>query len=425
MNVLLIGGGGREHALAWKLAQSPLLGTLYCAPGNAGIAAVAELVALDAGDHDAVLRFCKDKDIGLAVIGPEAPLVAGLTDALEADGIKVFGPSKAASQLEGSKGFTKDLCAEHGIPTAAYARFTEAPLAKAHVEANALPIVIKADGLAAGKGVIIATTHFEAHAAIDACFSGTFGEAGAELVIEEHLEGEEASFFALVDGERALPLVSAQDHKRAHDGDTGPNTGGMGAYSPAPVMTEALSARVMDEIVLPTVAAMKARGTPFKGVLYAGLMVKDGDAKLIEYNVRFGDPETQVLMMRLNSDLLPVLLATAEGRLDRSARLDWCDEAALCVVMAAKGYPGAYAKGSEIKGLDAAGADPDVEVFHAGTKRDGDRILADGGRVLGVTARGADIKAAQTRAYEAVAKIDWPGGFCRRDIGWRAVRHKG
>jgi phosphoribosylamine---glycine ligase len=423
VNVLLIGGGGREHALAWKLAQSPLLDTLYCAPGNAGIAQAATLVALDVDDHAAVAAFCKEKDIGLVVVGPEAPLVAGLADDLEAAGIKFFGPSKAASALEGSKGFTKDLCAEFGIPTAAYGRFSEPMAAKAHVEAQSLPIVIKADGLAAGKGVVIATSHFEAHSAIDACFSGAFGAAGAEVVVEEHLTGEEASFFALVDGETALPLATAQDHKRAHDGDTGPNTGGMGAYSPAPVMTEALCTRVMDEIIRPTVGAMTARGMPFKGVLYAGLMIEDGAPKLIEYNVRFGDPEAQVLMLRLKSDLLPALLAVAGGTLG-DLTLDWHDDAALCVVMAAKGYPGSYKKGTGIKGLEAAGADPNVEVFHAGTARDGMRILANGGRVLGVTARGGGIAEAKARAYEAVDKIDWPGGFCRRDIGWRAIGRK-
>jgi len=419
--VLLIGGGGREHALAWKLAQSSLLDQLYCAPGNAGIGAVATCITL--ADHAAVAAFCKEKDIGLVVVGPEAPLVAGLADDLEAVGILVFGPSKAASQLEGSKGFTKDLCAEYGIPTAAYGRFSDAAPAKAHVESHMLPVVIKADGLAAGKGVVIASTHFEAHAAIDACFSGAFGEAGGEVVVEEYLAGEEASFFALVDGETALPLVTAQDHKRAYDGDTGPNTGGMGAYSPAPVMTEALCRRVMDEIIAPTVAAMHARGTPFKGVLYAGLMIQDGAPKLIEYNVRFGDPEAQALMMRLQSDLLPALIATAEGKL-AGFHLDWHDAAALCVVMAAKGYPGAYEKGTEIKGLDEAAADPDVEIFHAGTKREGDHILANGGRVLGITARGKNIADAQARAYGAVDRIDWPGGFCRRDIGWRAVGRK-
>ena len=420
MNVLLIGGGGREHALAWKLAQSPVLGRLYCAPGNAGIADVAELAGLDVSDHAAVAAFCTDKQIGLVVVGPEAPLVAGLADDLESAGIPVFGPSKAASALEGSKGYTKDLCAEYGIPTAAYGRFTGAASAKSYLSGQALPIVIKADGLAAGKGVVIAETHAEAEDAIKACFQGAFGEAGAEVVIEEFLTGEEASFFALVDGETALPLATAQDHKRAYDGDQGPNTGGMGAYSPAPLMTPDLCARVMDEIVLPTVKAMKARGTPFKGVLYAGLMIQDGAPKLIEYNVRFGDPEAQVLMMRLKSDLLPALLGTAQGRLG-GMTLAWHEDAALCVVMAAEGYPGAYEKGTEIKGLDAASVEDDAVVFHAGTVRDGNRILATGGRVLGVTARGADIAEAQARAYAVVDTIDWPGGFCRRDIGWRAV----
>jgi phosphoribosylamine--glycine ligase len=419
MNVLLIGGGGREHALAWKLKQSPLLDHLYCAPGNAGIEALAECVALDVADHAVVIRFCQDKDIGLVVIGPEAPLVAGLTDELEASGLKVFGPSREAAQLEGSKGFTKDLAAEYGIPTAAYRRFSDGAAAKDYVATQSAPIVVKADGLAAGKGVVIAGTREEAEAAIDACFSGAFGAAGAEVVIEEFLTGEEASFFALIDGETALPLTTAQDHKRAYDGDQGPNTGGMGAYSPAPVMTPALCARVMDEIIAPTMRAMTARGAPFKGVLYAGLMIKDGAPKLIEYNVRFGDPEAQVLMMRLKSDLLPALLAVAEGWLSGVA-LDWHDEPALCVVMAAKGYPGVYDKGSEIKGLDAAGADPKVQIFHAGTKRDGKRILADGGRVLGVTARGDTIAEAKTLAYAAIDQIDWRQGFCRHDIGARA-----
>jgi phosphoribosylamine--glycine ligase len=423
LNVLLIGGGGREHALAWKLKQSPLLDTLYCAPGNAGIAGVAEIAPLDIGDHDAVASFCQEKRIGLVIIGPEAPLVAGLTDDLEGQGIKVFGPSQAAARLEGSKGFTKDLCARAGIPTAAYARFANAASAKAYLARQTLPIVIKADGLAAGKGVTIAETEAEAEAAIDACFGGAFGDAGAELVIEEFLRGEEASFFALVDGTTALPLATAQDHKRAYDGDQGPNTGGMGAYSPAPVMTPALCRRVMLEIIAPTVRAMADAGTKFKGVLYAGLMIEDGRPKLIEYNVRFGDPECQALMLRLNSDLLPALLATAEGRLDGVA-LEWSDDAALCVVMAAKGYPGAYAKGSEIKGLAEAAREPGVQIFHAGTRRDGNRTLADGGRVLGVTARGRDIREAQARAYVAVDKIDWPGGFCRGDIGWRAVERE-
>ncbi|MGD9501183.1 MAG: phosphoribosylamine--glycine ligase [Methyloceanibacter sp.] len=420
MNVLLIGGGGREHALAWKLKQSPLLDALYCAPGNAGIAQVAECVGLDVADHGAVIEFCKENAIGLVVIGPEAPLVAGLSDDLAAAGIKAFGPSRAAAALEGSKGFTKDLCAEYGIPTAAYRRFAAAASAKTYAAGQKLPVVVKADGLAAGKGVVIATTREEAAGAIDDCFSGAFGAAGNEVVIEEFLDGEEASFFALSDGVTALPLAAAQDHKRAFDGDQGPNTGGMGAYSPAPVMTPELSARVMAEIVLPTVRAMNERGTPFKGVLYAGLMIVSGAPKLIEYNVRFGDPEAQVLMMRLKSDLLPALLAVADGQLGDAA-LDWHDAAALCVVMAARGYPGAYAKGSEIKGLDEAGLDPDVQIFHAGTRRDGARILAEGGRVLGVTARGGTIATAQARAYAAIDKIDWPGGFFRHDIGWRAV----
>jgi phosphoribosylamine---glycine ligase len=419
LNVLLIGGGGREHALAWKLRQSPLLDTLYCAPGNAGIAEIADCVPLDIGDHAAVARLCEEKQIGLVIIGPEAPLVAGLTDDLERQGIKVFGPSQAAAKLEGSKGFTKDLCARAGIPTAAYARFADAASAKTYAARQTLPIVIKADGLAAGKGVTIAATRAEAEAAIDACFGGAFGDAGAELVIEEFLRGEEASFFALVDGTTALPLATAEDHKRAFDGDRGPNTGGMGAYSPAPIMTDELCARVMAEIIEPTVRAMAQAGTPFKGVLYAGLMIEGGAPKLIEYNVRFGDPEAQVLMLRLNSDLLPALLATAEGRL-HGVELEWSDDPALCVVVAAKGYPGAYAKGSEIKGLEAAARDACVQIFHAGTKRDGTRVLADGGRVLGVTGRGRDIREAQARAYAAVDKIDWPGGFCRRDIGWRA-----
>jgi phosphoribosylamine--glycine ligase len=393
LNVLLIGGGGREHALAWKLKRSPLLDTLYCVPGNAGIAQVAKIVALDVDDHAAVARFCKDKQIGLVVIGPEAPLVAGLTDDLEAQGMTVFGPSRAAARLEGSKGFTKDLCARAGIPTPAYARF---------------------------KDVTIAETMGEAETAIYACFGGAFGAAGAEVVIEKFLRGEEVSFFALVDGTTALPLATAQDHKRAFDGDRGPNTGGMGAYSPAPIMTDTLEYRTMTEIIEPTVRAMAEAGTPFKGVLYAGLMIEDGAPKLIEYNVRFGDPECQVLMLRLQSDLLPALLATAEGRLS-GITLEWSEEPALCVVMAAKGYPGVYAKASELKGLDAAAADAHVQIFHAGTKRDGKRILADGGRVLGVTARGRDIRKAQARAYAAIDKIDWPEGFCRRDIGWRAV----
>ncbi len=420
MNVLLIGSGGREHALAWALAASPLLTKLYCAPGNAGIAEVAECVPLAVEDHAAVVQFAKGKGIDFIVVGPEQPLVAGIVDDLTAAGIKAFGPTRAAAQLEGSKGFTKDLCAELGMPTGAYRRFTAAAPARDYAASQSLPIVIKADGLAAGKGVTIATTRAEADAAIDACFAGAFGSAGHEVVVEEYLDGEEASFFALVDGTHALPLATAQDHKRVGDGDTGPNTGGMGAYSPAPVMTPALVRRAMDEIILPTVRGMAARGTPFRGVLYAGLMITADGPKLIEYNTRFGDPETQVLVMRLKSDLLAALLAASDGVLG-TFDLRWSDDVALTVVMASKGYPGAYEKGTEIRGLDAAGAVEGVEIFHAGTElRDG-RLLATGGRVLNVTARGRTVAEAQARAYAAIDLIDWPGGFCRHDIGWRAL----
>ena len=420
MNVLLIGSGGREHALAWAISGSSLLEKLYCAPGNAGIAEIADCVVLDVADHGAVIAFCRDKTIDFVVIGPEAPLVAGLSDALAAAGIKHFGPSAAAAQLEGSKGFTKDLCAEFKIPTAYYARFSELEAARRYVATQPLPIVVKADGLAAGKGVIIAMTHQEAVDAVEACFSGAFGAAGAEVVIEEFLSGEEASFFALVDGSYSLPLGAAQDHKRVGDGDTGLNTGGMGAYSPAPIMTPEMERRVMDEIIRPTVAGMHRRGIPFKGVLFAGLMIGEEGPKLIEYNVRFGDPETQVLMMRLKSDLLAALIATADGVL-RDFDLRWYSDAALTVVMAANGYPGTPEKGTEIRGLAEAAAIDGVEIFHAGTRREGDRILADGGRVLNVTARGSTVSEAQARAYAAIAKIDWPGGFFRRDIGWRAL----
>ncbi len=420
MNVLLIGSGGREHALAWALAASPLLTRLYCAPGNAGIAEVAECEAIDTDDHSAVIRFAREKAIDLVVVGPEVPLVAGLADDLADAGIKVFGPSRAAAQLEGSKGFTKDLCAELRIPTGAYRSFTEPEAAKAYAATQPLPVVIKADGLAAGKGVMIATTRAEADAAIDTCFAGAFGSAGHEVVVEAFLDGEEASFFALIDGRNVLALATAQDHKRVGDGDTGPNTGGMGAYSPAPVMTPALVERTMNEIILPTAHGMAARGTPFRGVLFAGLMLTDEGPKLIEYNVRFGDPETQVLMMRLKSDLLAALLATVDGVLDRFD-LRWSDEVALTVVMASKGYPGEYAKGTEIKGLDAAGTIEGVEIFHAGTERRNGRLLATGGRVLNVTARGRTVGEAQARAYAAIDLIEWPQGFCRRDIGWRAA----
>jgi phosphoribosylamine---glycine ligase len=419
MNILLLGSGGREHALVWKIAASPLVDRLYCAPGNAGIAREAELAPLDIADHAAVIGFCRENRIDLVVVGPEAPLVAGIVDDLTAAGIKAFGPTRVAARLEGSKGFTKDLCGAHGIPTAAYARFTAAEEAKAYVCARGAPIVVKADGLAAGKGVVVAASLAEAEDAIDQMLGGATAAADA-IVIEEFLEGEEASFFVLADGDNALPLASAQDHKRVFDGDRGPNTGGMGAYSPAAVMTPQMTQRVMDEIVLPTLRAMKQRGCPYKGVLYAGLMITAEGPKLIEYNARFGDPECQVLMLRLTSDLVPALLAACDGVL-KNFDLRWSPEAALTVVMAANGYPGAYDKGSAIEGLAEAGELEGVEIFHAGTRQEGRRILATGGRVLNVSALGRTVGEAQARAYAAVDRIRWPGGFCRRDIGWRAV----
>jgi phosphoribosylamine--glycine ligase len=419
MNVLVIGSGGREHALSWSIAASPLVERTYCAPGNAGIAEDAECVPVAANDAAGLIGFCQKAAIDFVVVGPEAPLVAGLVDALEGAGIAAFGPSKAAAALEGSKGFMKDLCAREGIPTAAYRRFRDAAAAKSYIAAQGAPIVIKADGLAAGKGVTVAATLAEAHAAVDmALGEGRFGAAGAEIVVEECLVGEEASFFALVDGTNALPLVAAQDHKRVGDGDTGPNTGGMGAYSPTPLVTPAVEGEIMERIILPTVRAMRRDGRPFKGVLYAGLMLTEAGPKLLEYNVRFGDPECQVLMMRLMSDIVPALIATRDGIL-KQIDLRWYDEAALCIVMAANGYPDDPLRGSEIRGLEAAASEPEVKIFHAGTKRDGERLLADGGRVLGVTALGDDIGAARERAYRAVDKIDWPQGFCRRDIGLR------
>ncbi len=422
MRILVVGGGGREHALCWALAASPLCDRLFCAPGNAGIARQADCVPIGAEDIDGLVAFARDQAIDYVVVGPEAPLVAGLADRLAAAGIKAFGPSAEAAALEGSKGFTKDLCAKYGIPTAAYGRFTDAEAAKAYLREQSVPIVVKADGLAAGKGVTVAQNLAEAEAAVEAALlDQTFGAAGAELVIEECLQGEEASFFALVDGETALPLASAQDHKQVGDGDTGPNTGGMGAYSPAPIMTAEMERRVLDEIIRPTVLAMREEGRPYKGVLYAGLMITADGPQLLEYNVRFGDPECQVLMVRLKSDLLPALVATTDGMLG-AFDLRWHDEAALVVVMAAKGYPGSYDKGSEIRGLPDEEQDEQVVVFHAGTKAgDGAALLANGGRVLGVTARGATVAEAQARAYAAVDRIDWPEGFCRRDIGWRAV----
>ncbi|WP_454815342.1 phosphoribosylamine--glycine ligase [Labrys neptuniae] len=420
MNILLIGSGGREHALAWAVSASPLCERLYAAPGNPGMEECAICAAVDATDHQAVIAFCRENEIDFVVVGPEAPLVAGLVDDLAAAGIKAFGPSKAAAQLEGSKGYTKDLCQEFSIPTAAYRRFTDAAAARAYVREQGAPIVIKADGLAAGKGVVVAMTLEEALAAVDAIFAGSVGEAGHEVVVEQFLDGEEASFFALCDGTTAIPLISAQDHKRAFDGDKGPNTGGMGAYSPAPIMTPEMEERVMETIIRPTVQAMAARGTPFKGVLFAGLMITKDGPELIEYNVRFGDPETQVLMPRLRSDLLPALIASADGVLS-TISLRWKTDAALCVVMATKGYPGSFLRGSEIRGLAKAASLDEVLVFHAGTKRSGDHILANGGRVLGITASGKSVAEAQKRAYEAVDLVDWPEGFSRRDIGWRAI----
>ncbi|RYE33763.1 MAG: phosphoribosylamine--glycine ligase [Hyphomicrobiales bacterium] len=423
MKILLIGSGGREHALAWAISASPLCDTLFIAPGNPGTAHCGENVVINVDDHAAVVAFCHLQGIGLVVVGPEGPLVAGIADDLRAAGIKVFGPSKAAAQLEGSKGFTKELCAEFDIPTAGFGRFDAAASAKAYIAKQGAPIVVKADGLAAGKGVIMAQTLDEANEAIDMMFAGGFGAAGAEVVVEEWMIGEEASFFALCDGTHALALASAQDHKRAGDGDTGPNTGGMGAYSPAPVMTPALTERVMAEIIRPTLAGMSKRGTPFQGVLFAGLMITAQGPKLIEYNTRFGDPECEVLMPRLKSDIVPALIAACDGVLDR-VDLRWRDEAALTVVLAAKGYPAKPETGSVIQGVEKAEALDDVLVFHAGTKLSNGDLVANGGRVLNVVALGTSVGEAQARAYQAVDKIDWPGGFCRRDIGWQAVKRE-
>src|SRR6187549_2841644 len=423
MNILILGSGGREHALAWKMAASPLTDKLYCAPGNAGIAQEAECVLLDIGDHAAVIAFCKEKKVDFVVVGPEVPLCAGIVDDLEGAGIKAFGPTKWAARLEGSKGFTKDLCKANDIPTAAYERFKSAGPAKDYVRKTGAPIVGKADGLAAGKGVVVAESVQEAEAAIDMMFGGGLGTPAWEIVIEECLVGEEASFFALCDGETAIQLASAQDHKRVGDGDKGPNTGGMGAYSPAPIMTEAMCKRVMDEIIHPTVRALSRAGAPYKGALFAGLMVTKDGPKLIEYNVRFGDPECQVLMLRMMSDLVPALIAARDGQL-KNFDLRWFPDAALTVVMAANGYPGSYARGSVIEGLDAAAKVDGVEIFHAGTKAEGGHILASGGRVLNVCARGKTVREAQMRAYQAVDRIKWPEGFCRRDIGWQAVKRE-
>ena len=417
LNVLLLGSGGREHALAYALAKSPRLKKLYAAPGNPGIGTLAELVPLKISDHAAVIAFCKTHDIGFVVVGPEAPLVAGIVDDLKAAGIAAFGPSRFAAQLEGSKGFTKDICAKYNIPTAAYQRFTALAPALAYLKEMGAPIVVKADGLAAGKGVTVAMTLAEAEQAVSDIFSGRFGTG--ECVIEAFLEGEEASFFVLSDGTTVLPLTTAQDHKRVGDGDTGPNTGGMGAYSPAPCMTDALCDEALERIVKPTVQALADMGHPYTGVLYAGLILTQDGPKLIEYNARFGDPETQVMMLRLKSDLLPLLMATANASLSAMTAA-WSKEPALTVVLAAKGYPGDYQKGSPINGLHQSFAEG-VEVFHAGTALDGEMIVANGGRVLNVSAVAETLKAAHAKAYAAVDKIAWPDGFCRRDIGWRAI----
>ena len=420
MNILILGSGGREHALAWAFKQNPKCDRLIVAPGNAGIAALCETADLDPLDGAEVVEFCQDNAIDFVVIGPEAPLAAGVADATRAAGLLTFGPSAAAAQLEASKAFTKDICDACAAPTAAWARFSDPAQARAHVTAQGAPIVIKADGLAAGKGVVVAMTLPEALTAVDDILGGALGQAGAEVVIEDFMEGEEASFFVLTDGVTALALGSAQDHKRAFDGDTGPNTGGMGAYSPAPVLTDSVAQMAMDQIILPTIREMARRGTPYQGVLFAGLMIQNGEPRLIEYNARFGDPETQVLMMRLGAQALDLLLACAEGHLGR-ARVNWADDHALTVVLAAKGYPGAYEKGSTINGLDRMPEDSRHQVFHAGTALKGGLITANGGRVLNFTARGDTLQAARNRAYAMIDLLDWPDGFCRSDIGWRAL----
>ena len=420
MNILILGSGGREHALAWAVKQNPKTDRLIVAPGNAGIALLAEVADIDILDGAAVVSLCAENAIDFVIVGPEAPLAAGVADATRAAGLLTFGPSAAAARLEASKAFTKEICDACAAPTAAYARFTEPAPAMDYIRQQGAPIVVKADGLAAGKGVIVAMTEAEALAAIDDMFGGEFGAAGAEVVIEEFMTGEEASFFILTDGTHALPIGTAQDHKRVGDGDTGPNTGGMGAYSPAPVLTEALQQQAMDQIVLPTIREMARRGTPYQGVLFAGLMIENGQARLVEYNARYGDPECQVLMMRLGAQALDLMLACAEGRLDK-AQVNWADDHALTVVMAANGYPGAYAKGSQIRGLEALPEDSRHMVFHAGTAARDAGIIASGGRVLNVTARGATLREAHDAAYAMVDAIDWPGGFCRRDIGWRAL----
>lgn len=423
MKVLVIGSGGREHALVWKIAASPLLEKLYCTPGNPGIGAIAETVALDTGNHAGLVAFCRQHRLDLVVIGPEAPLVDGLVDSLRRAGIRAFGPDCAAARLEGSKSFTKDLCARFNIPTAAYGCFNNAPKAKAYIRAHGAPIVVKADGLAAGKGVVVASNVEEACDAVDACFEGAFGAAGGQVVVEEFLYGEEVSFFCLCDGKTALALGSAQDHKRVGDGDTGVNTGGMGAYAPAMIVTPAIEAQIMTEIIQPTMDGMAAIGAPFQGILFAGLMLTPDGPKLIEYNVRFGDPECQVLLMRLENDLLPLMVAAADGKLDQASP-EWSDDVALTVVLAAEGYPHMPQKGSAIDGVEEAAALPDIMVFHAGTAMKNGQLTANGGRVLNVTARGANVVEARAKAYAAIEKIRWPQGFCRTDIGWREVERQ-
>src|SRR6056297_2444719 len=420
MNILILGSGGREHALAWAVMQNPKCDKLMVAPGNAGIAMIADCAALDIEDGGAVANFAEENSIDFVIVGPEAPLAAGVADRLRDAGLLVFGPSEAAAKLEASKSFTKEICDAAGAPTAAYGHFTDAEAARAHVRAQGAPIVVKADGLAAGKGVVVADTEDAAIAAIDEMFGGAFGAAGAEVVIEEVLSGEEASFFVLCDGETALPVGTAQDHKRAGEGETGPNTGGMGAYSPAPVMTDAVTERDMERIVRPVLAEMARRGTPYRGVLFVGLMIEAGAPRLVEFNVRFGDPECQALMMRLGGQALDLMQAAAEGRLGEM-QVTWAEDHAMTVVMAAQGYPGAYAKGSVIAGLDEAREDSFHQVFHAGTARKDGRFVASGGRVLALTARGASLQEAADRAYGLVDRIDWAQGFCRRDIGWRAL----
>ncbi|OHC75486.1 MAG: phosphoribosylamine--glycine ligase [Rhodospirillales bacterium RIFCSPLOWO2_12_FULL_58_28] len=422
MKVLVVGSGGREHALCWAIAKSPKCAKLFCAPGNAGIAAVAECVNINSENVDDLVCFAIENDIDFVVVGPEGPLVNGLVDQLASSGIKAFGPGAKAAQIEGSKSFMKDICAKYNIPTGYYDSFDEPDAAKEYILRKGAPIVVKADGLAAGKGVILCRNKNEAYAAIDhIMIERAFGNAGDKVVIEEFLTGEEASFFALVDGKRALPLLSAQDHKAAYDGDEGPNTGGMGAYVPAPAVTKKMAETIMKTIINPAVKGMAAEGIPFKGLLYAGLMITDSGPKVLEFNARFGDPETQPMILQLKSDLLEALLACVEGRLDK-IKLKWRDGAALTVVMATKGYPGYYEKGSQIRSLEEAGALDDVVIFHAGTGTDKSGICADGGRVLGITALGSTVAAAQKRAYEAVDLIDWPQGFCRRDIGGRAIK---